>query len=102
MESTFWRHWWWNGGYFGSIYQVKALLPKAENKQAEMVNNLAAGTVGGFIGTVMNTPCEYSLDRHAVPRRFTSPHLHPQSMSSSLVSSSTPLASGEYGRVAAT
>ena len=19
MESTFWRHWWWNGGYFGAI-----------------------------------------------------------------------------------
>ena len=28
MESTFWRHFWWNGGYFGSIFQVKALLPK--------------------------------------------------------------------------
>ena len=28
MESTFWRHLWWNGGYFGSIFQVKALLPK--------------------------------------------------------------------------
>ena len=30
MESTFWRHWWWNGGYFGTIFQVKALMPKAE------------------------------------------------------------------------
>lgn len=30
MEPTFWRHVWWNGGYFGSIFQVKALLPKAE------------------------------------------------------------------------
>ena len=28
MESTFWRHLWWNGGYFGAIFQVKALLPK--------------------------------------------------------------------------
>ena len=28
MESTFWRHFWWNGGYFGSIFQVKSLLPK--------------------------------------------------------------------------
>ena len=28
MESTFWRHVWWNGGYFGSIFQVKSLLPK--------------------------------------------------------------------------
>lgn len=58
MEPTFWRHWWWNGGYFGSIFQIKAMLPKAETKQAEMLNNLAAGTVGGFIGTVINTPCK--------------------------------------------
>lgn len=28
MEPTFWRHVWWNGGYFGSIFQVKAMLPK--------------------------------------------------------------------------
>jgi hypothetical protein len=21
---------WWNGGYFGSIFQVKTMLPKAE------------------------------------------------------------------------
>jgi solute carrier family 25 2-oxodicarboxylate transporter 21 len=50
MEATFWRyvdlscllrgstdtarcyhrHLWWNGGYFGSIFQVKTMLPKAE------------------------------------------------------------------------
>lgn len=30
MESTFWRHWWWNGGYFGAIFAVKGVLPKAE------------------------------------------------------------------------
>lgn len=28
MESTFWRHVAWNGGYFGCIFQVKAFLPK--------------------------------------------------------------------------
>lgn len=46
LESTFWRHVWWStfallslyiasdrltdGGYFGCIFQVKALLPKPE------------------------------------------------------------------------
>jgi solute carrier family 25 2-oxodicarboxylate transporter 21 len=50
MEATFWRyvdlpyplrgsadtmrryhrHLWWNGGYFGSIFQVRTMLPKAE------------------------------------------------------------------------
>jgi len=28
MESTFWRHVWWNAGYFGCIYYAKSLLPK--------------------------------------------------------------------------
>lgn len=56
MESTFWRHFWWNGGYFGAIFWVKDLLPKPTTKQGELGNNLIAGTVGGFIGTTLNTP----------------------------------------------
>ncbi|KAI9436817.1 mitochondrial carrier domain-containing protein [Russula earlei] len=56
MESTFWRHLWWNGGYFGSIFQVKTMLPKAETPQRELFNNFASGAVGGFVGTVLNTP----------------------------------------------
>lgn len=30
MEATFWRHVMWNGGYFGSIFQIRALLPKSQ------------------------------------------------------------------------
>jgi solute carrier family 25 2-oxodicarboxylate transporter 21 len=30
MEATFWRHVWWNGGFFGSIFQVRAMMPVAE------------------------------------------------------------------------
>lgn len=56
MESTFWRHMWWNAGYFGAIYWVKSLLPKSTTKTQEITNNLMAGTVGGFIGTALNTP----------------------------------------------
>ncbi|KAH9015588.1 mitochondrial carrier domain-containing protein [Lactarius pseudohatsudake] len=56
MEATFWRHLWWNGGYFGSIFQVKSMLPKAETPQGELLNNFASGSVGGFVGTVINTP----------------------------------------------
>ena len=73
MESTFWRHMWWNAGYFGAIYWVKSLLPKStvsipfakqairltfQTKTQEITNNLMAGTVGGFIGTALNTPCK--------------------------------------------
>jgi len=63
MESTFWRHVWWNGGYFGSIYQVKALLPKPKDKGQEMLNNLLSGSVGGCVGTILNTPFDVVKSR---------------------------------------
>lgn len=101
MESTFWRHWWWNGGYFGAIFAVKGLLPKAEvrrvssccgriadrqTKKGELLNNLAAGTVGGFVGTTLNTPCTScssylaSISFHT-PSLFQSCQVDPQSTS---------------------
>ncbi|KIM89830.1 hypothetical protein PILCRDRAFT_197120 [Piloderma croceum F 1598] len=63
MESTFWRHFWWNGGFFGSIYQVRALLPKAETPQAQLMNNFISGSVGGFVGTALNTPFDVVKSR---------------------------------------
>lgn len=63
MESTFWRHWWWNGGYFGAIFAMKGYLPKPTTKGGELTNNLIAGTVGGFIGTVLNTPFDVVKSR---------------------------------------
>jgi len=63
MESTFWRHFWWNGGYFGCIHQVKAMLPKAEDPKAQLLNNFVAGSVGGFVGTAMNTPFDVVKSR---------------------------------------
>jgi solute carrier family 25 2-oxodicarboxylate transporter 21 len=32
------------------------MLPKAETKQGQMLNNFISGTIGGFIGTAVNTP----------------------------------------------
>ncbi|KJA26546.1 hypothetical protein HYPSUDRAFT_213143 [Hypholoma sublateritium FD-334 SS-4] len=63
MESTFWRHVYWNGGYFGSIYSVKALLPKPETAKAELFNNFVSGAIGGFAGTVLNTPLDVVKSR---------------------------------------
>jgi len=63
MEATFWRHLWWNGGYFGSIFQVRELLPKAETSQATLMNNFISGTVGGTIGTILNTPFDVVKSR---------------------------------------
>ncbi|KAK0433738.1 mitochondrial carrier domain-containing protein [Armillaria borealis] len=63
MESTFWRHLYWNGGYFGCIFQVRALLPKAENQQSELLNNFISGSIGGFAGTALNTPFDVVKSR---------------------------------------
>ncbi|KAF8963290.1 mitochondrial carrier domain-containing protein [Flammula alnicola] len=61
MESTFWRHVFWNGGYFGCIYQVKSLLPKPETPQSELLNNFVSGSIGGFAGTLLNTPLDFQV-----------------------------------------
>ncbi|OCF38382.1 solute carrier family 25 (mitochondrial 2-oxodicarboxylate transporter), member 21 [Kwoniella heveanensis CBS 569] len=63
MEATWWRHWWWNGGYFGSIFAIKGVMPKANDKKQEIINNLTAGTIGGFIGTALNTPFDVVKSR---------------------------------------
>ncbi|KAF8153769.1 mitochondrial carrier domain-containing protein [Crassisporium funariophilum] len=63
MESTFWRHVYWNGGYFGCIHQVRALLPKAESQQAQLMNNFISGSIGGFAGTLLNTPFDVVKSR---------------------------------------
>ncbi|PCH42960.1 mitochondrial carrier [Wolfiporia cocos MD-104 SS10] len=63
MEATFWRHFWWNGGYFGCIFQVRAVLPKPETAQARLMNDLVAGTIGGFVGTAINTPFDVVKSR---------------------------------------
>lgn len=63
LESTMWRHVLWNAGYFGCIFQVRSLLPKAENKTSETLNNLLAGAVGGTFGTILNTPMDVVKSR---------------------------------------
>ncbi|KIL64347.1 hypothetical protein M378DRAFT_198456 [Amanita muscaria Koide BX008] len=63
MESTFWRHFWWNGGYFGSIFQVRTMLPKADTQQGQLLNNFISGSIGGFTGTLLNTPFDVVKSR---------------------------------------
>lgn len=63
LESTMWRHILWNAGYFGCIFQVRQLLPKAESKSKQMTNDLISGSVGGTIGTVLNTPMDVVKSR---------------------------------------
>jgi len=63
LESTAWRHILWNAGYFGCIFQVKALLPKAEDKSQQVRNDLLSGGIGGTVGTVLNTPMDVVKSR---------------------------------------
>ncbi|KAI0845814.1 mitochondrial 2-oxodicarboxylate carrier 1 [Daldinia vernicosa] len=63
LESTMWRHILWNAGYFGCIFQVKELLPKAETKKGEILNGLVSGGIGGTVGTIINTPMDVVKSR---------------------------------------
>ncbi|KAG2220950.1 hypothetical protein INT45_006483 [Circinella minor] len=58
LEATIWRHAAWNGGYFGVIFGVKELLPKAKTKNEQLANNFVAGAIGGTFGTMLNTPMD--------------------------------------------
>ena len=64
-ESTLWRHILWNAGYFGCIFQVRALMPKPApgNKKQAMGTDFLSGSVGGIIGTILNTPMDVVKSR---------------------------------------
>ncbi|RYO92370.1 hypothetical protein DL766_000338 [Monosporascus sp. MC13-8B] len=49
--------------HFGCIFQVRGLLPKAETKKAQITNDIVAGTVGGTVGTILNTPMDVVKSR---------------------------------------
>jgi solute carrier family 25 (mitochondrial 2-oxodicarboxylate transporter), member 21 len=63
LESTMWRHIVWNAGYFGCIFQVRQLLPPAETKRGQVLNDLASGAIGGTVGTILNTPMDVVKSR---------------------------------------
>lgn len=65
LESTIWRHVLWNSGYFGCIFQIRALLPANPNKDksVQMRNDLISGSIGGTVGTILNTPMDVVKSR---------------------------------------
>ncbi|KAM3419081.1 hypothetical protein BST61_g5033 [Cercospora zeina] len=65
LESTMWRHILWNSGYFGCIFQVRTLLPAnpTGDKSIQMRNDLISGSIGGTVGTVLNTPMDVVKSR---------------------------------------
>lgn len=63
LESTMWRHILWNAGYFGCIFQVRQMLPKADTKKGQITNDIISGSVGGTVGTILNTPMDVVKSR---------------------------------------
>ena len=63
LESTLWRHILWNAGYFGCIFQVRELIPKASGKAQQVRNDLISGAIGGTVGTILNTPLDVVKSR---------------------------------------
>jgi solute carrier family 25 (mitochondrial 2-oxodicarboxylate transporter), member 21 len=63
LESTMWRHILWNAGYFGCIFQVRTLLPTAKDKKGQMLNDVISGSIGGTMGTILNTPLDVVKSR---------------------------------------
>ena len=69
LEATMMRHITWNAGYFGVIFQVKAQLPA----KSELLNNFIAGTIGGCVGTALNTPFDVVKSRIQNSPRTSAP-----------------------------
>lgn len=63
LEATLWRHVAWNAGYFGVIFKVREMMPKAESKSGQITNDLISGSIGGTVGTMMNTPFDVVKSR---------------------------------------
>lgn len=63
LEATLCRHISWNAGYFGVIFQVRQLLPKADTKSGQITNDLISGSIGGTVGTMVNTPFDVVKSR---------------------------------------
>mmetsp|Transcript_16775 Transcript_16775/g.23338 ORF Transcript_16775/g.23338 Transcript_16775/m.23338 type:complete len:295 (-) Transcript_16775:109-993(-) len=63
LESTIWRHGVWSGGYFGLIFTVKGMMPKAKSEKGQSFLNFVAGAIAGTFGTMLNTPFDVAKSR---------------------------------------
>ncbi|KAI3609763.1 putative odc2-mitochondrial 2-oxodicarboxylate carrier [Moniliophthora roreri] len=69
-EGLLGLHLWWNGGYFGCIFQVKSMMPKAETPQAQLFNNFISGSIGGLAGTVVKSRIQGTIKVPGVKPKY--------------------------------
>ncbi|KAG0223111.1 hypothetical protein BGX31_008678 [Mortierella sp. GBA43] len=65
FESTVWRHATWSGVYFMSIHLFRTAFPERAtmSKDESMLRNFIAGSIGGILGTLVNTPFDVVKSR---------------------------------------
>lgn len=71
FESTVWRHATWSGVYFMAIHIFRTAFPEraGTSKNESMLRNFVAGTIGGSLGTLVNTPFDVVKSRIQNQRR---------------------------------
>ncbi|KAF9363677.1 hypothetical protein BGX34_003567 [Mortierella sp. NVP85] len=71
FESTVWRHATWSGVYFMTIHIFRTAFPEraSVSKSESMLRNFVAGTIGGILGTLINTPFDVVKSRVQNQRR---------------------------------
>ncbi|KAG0372638.1 hypothetical protein BGX24_012775 [Mortierella sp. AD032] len=65
LEATIWRHSTWSGMYFMAIQGFRTAFPERStaSKEESMMRNFVAGTLGGVLGTLVNTPFDVVKSR---------------------------------------
>ncbi|GKU05532.1 mitochondrial 2-oxodicarboxylate carrier 1 [Fusarium langsethiae] len=63
FESTVWRHIVWNASYFGCIFKVRSLIVQSGSSEGGILGDFLAGSIGGTVATVMNTPLDVVKSR---------------------------------------
>lgn len=63
LEATMWRHIMWNGGFFGCISKIRSMMPTPKSESQKVRNDLISGSIGGTIGTFLNTPFDVVKSR---------------------------------------
>ncbi|KAF9919540.1 hypothetical protein FBU30_010904 [Linnemannia zychae] len=65
LEATIWRHASWSGIYFMTIQGFRIAFPERStaSREENLMRNFIAGTIGGILGTLIDTPFDVVKSR---------------------------------------